>query len=75
MWEVAAISLHDDVFPDSKEVTSERPIALQPTPIRWWEWLRALKVDTWQELHRVDRDAVDGRYGGRNALSGKRCSR
>ena len=31
-----------------KNVTSERPIALMPTLIRWWEALRALEVAKWQ---------------------------
>ena len=35
VWEMAASSLHDDVFVDSEEhVTSERPTALLPTLIR-----------------------------------------
>ena len=28
-------------------VTSERPIALMPTLIRWWEAMRAAKVAKW----------------------------
>ena len=34
-WEMAATSLYDDVFLNSANVTSERPIALMPTLIRW----------------------------------------
>ena len=32
-----------------KNVTSERPIALTPTLIRWWEALRATEVAKWQQ--------------------------
>ena len=32
-----------------KDVTSERPIALMPTLIRWWEALTALEVAKWQQ--------------------------
>ena len=41
-------------------VTSERPIALMPTLIRWWEALRAPDVAKWQQKYRVDWDATDG---------------
>ena len=37
-----------------KNVTSERPIALMPTLIRWWEALRAPEVAKWQQKYRVD---------------------
>ena len=37
-----------------KNVTSERPIALMPTLIRWWEALRAPEVTKWQQKYRVD---------------------
>ena len=46
-----------------KNVTSERPTALMPTLIRWWEALRAPEVAKWQK-HHVHRDATDGRNGG-----------
>ena len=46
-----------------KNVTSERPIALMPTLIRWWEALRAPEVAKWQQKYRVDWDATDGRNG------------
>ena len=32
-----------------KSVTSERPIALLPTMIRWWEGMRAPEVTRWQQ--------------------------
>ena len=41
-----------------KNVTGERPIALMPTLIRWWEALRAPEVAKWQQKYRV------GRSGG-----------
>ena len=47
-----------------KNVTSERPIALMPTLIRWWEALRAPEVAQWQQKYRVDWDAAHGRNGG-----------
>ena len=47
-----------------KSVTSERPIALMPTLIRWWEAVRAPEVAKWQQMYRVDWDATDGRKGG-----------
>ena len=47
-----------------KNVTSERPIALIPTLIRWWEALRAPEVAKWHQKFRVDWDATDGRDGG-----------
>ena len=37
-----------------KNVTSERPIALMPTLIRWWEALRAPEVAKWHQKYRVD---------------------
>ena len=47
-----------------KNVTSERPIALVPTLICWWEVLRASEVAKWQHKCRIDWDAPDGRNGG-----------
>ena len=47
-----------------KNVTCETPIALMPTLIHWWEALRAPEVAKWQQKHRVDWDAADGRNGG-----------
>ena len=47
-----------------KNVTRERPSALMPTLIRWWEAVRALEVAKWQQKYRVDWDATDGRNGG-----------
>ena len=47
-----------------KNVTSERPIALVPTLIRWWKALRASEVAKGQQKYRVDWDVTDGRSGG-----------
>ena len=47
-----------------KKVTSERPIALMSTMIRWWEALRAPEVAKWQNKYRVAWDAIDRRNGG-----------
>ena len=47
-----------------KNVTSEMPIALMPTLIRWWEAVRAPEVVKWQQRYRIDWDATDGRNGG-----------
>ena len=43
-----------------KNATSERPIALMPTLIRWCEALRVLEV----AKYRLGWDATDGRNGG-----------
>ena len=50
-------------FLNPKNATSERPIALMPTLIRWWEALRESEVAKWQQKYRVDWDAPDGRNG------------
>ena len=47
-----------------KNVTSERPISLVLTMIRWWEALRAPEVAKWQYKYRTEWDATDGRNGG-----------
>ena len=47
-------------FLTPKNVTSERPIPLMPTLIRWWE---ALGTPA-QQRYRVDLGATDGRSGG-----------
>ena len=51
-------------FKITKNVTSERPIALMPTMIRWWEALRTPEVAKWQYTYRIEWDATDGRNGG-----------
>ena len=48
----------------TKNVTSERPIALMPMLIGWWDALKAFEVVKWQQKYRVDWDATDGRDGG-----------
>ena len=62
MWERAATSLHDDVFLIPKNVTSERSIALLPTLIRWWEWLRC--QDGRKGIVLGGTPLTDGRNGG-----------
>ena len=47
-----------------KNVSSERPIAVMPTLIRWWEALRAPEVAKWQQKYRVVWDATDVRNAG-----------
>ena len=47
-----------------KNVTSERPVALLPAKICWWEALRAPEVLRWQQRYRAGWDASDGRNGG-----------
>ena len=51
-----------------KNVTSERPIALMPTLIRWWKVLRAPEVAKRQHKDRVERDATDERNGGSESV-------
>ena len=52
-----------------KNVTSERPIALMPTLIRWWEALRAPEVAKWQQKYSVDL----GRYRWQEWRSPTNC--
>ena len=59
----------------TSKVTSERPIALMPTLILWWEALRAPEVVKWHQKYRVDWDATDGRNGGPSKRCGKFCWR
>ena len=68
IWPQQACSTMFSLIP--KIVTSERPIALIPTLIRRWEALRAPEVAKLQQKYRVDRDAADGRNGGRSPANG-----
>ena len=52
--------LHDDVL----LVTSERPIALMPTLIRWRDAMTASEVAKWQQRYRIEWHAFDCRNGG-----------
>ena len=61
-WRQQACTMMFFLIPEN--VTSERPIALMPTLIRWWEALRAPEVAKWQQKCRVEWDATDGRNGG-----------
>ena len=47
-----------------KNVTSERPLALMPTLICWWEALWASEVAKWQQRYRIEWDATEDRSGG-----------
>ena len=48
-----------------KNVTSERPSALVPTLIRWWETLSAQEVAQWQQKYRIDWECYGWtKYGG-----------
>ena len=47
-----------------KHVTSERPIALLPTLIRWWEWLRAPLVRDWKSTKKLMWNAAEGHNCG-----------
>ena len=49
------------LIPES--TTSARPIALLPTLIRWWEWLRASAVVEWNGRHTVTGDACSEYVG------------
>ena len=51
-----------------KNVTSEQPIALLPTLVRWWEGLRAPDVMRWRGTH------LTGEIKERSALCGRLCS-
>ena len=51
-----------------ENVTSERPIALMQTMIRWWEALRAPEVQKWQYKHRIEWCATDGRNEGADCV-------
>ena len=56
-----------------KCVTSERPIALVHSMIRWWEALRAPEVAKWQQKYRIEWDATEGRSGGAQRTVGDLC--
>ena len=47
-----------------KNVTSESPMTLMETLIRWWEALRAPEVAKWQQKYRLEWDATNGRNRG-----------
>ena len=66
-WEMAATSLDDDELLGSKQFTSEKPIALVPTLVRWWEAVRA----KWQQRYRIVWDVSDGRNVGLNGQFGQ----
>ena len=49
-------------FLNPKIVTSERPIALMPTSIRWWEALRAPEVAKWPTGEMEELSVQCGKY-------------
>ena len=51
-------------FLSPKNVTTERPIALMPAMVRWWEALRAPEIAKSQHKYRFEWDTTDGRNGG-----------
>ena len=51
------------IFLIPQSTTSERPIALLPTFIRWWEWLRAPAVVEWKGGHNGTWDACSKYVG------------
>ena len=51
-------------FLSPKNVTTERPIALMPAMVRWWEPLRTPEIAKWQHKYRFQWDTIDGRNGG-----------
>ena len=55
-WPVQASTLFFFLFP--KSVTSERPIALLPILIWWWEWFRAPFIQEWKKKRRPRWDAL-----------------
>ena len=51
-------------FLNPKNVTTERPIALMPVMVRWWEAMRAPEIAKWQHKYRFESGTIDGRNGG-----------
>ena len=47
-----------------KSVTSERPIALLPTLVSWWEWLRHPSAVEWKSRFSITWDACSKYVGG-----------
>ena len=62
-WQMAATSVHNDVFLDSEECHEREANCAMPALIRWWEALTAPEVAKRQQKYRVERDATDGRNG------------
>ena len=62
-------------FLTPKNVTTERPIALMPAMVRWWEALRAPEIAKWQHKYRFEWDTIDGRNGGAERAVWRLCLR
>ena len=62
VWPTNASTTFFFLIPES--TTSERPLALLPTFIRWWEWPRASTVVEWKGRHNVTWDACSKYVGG-----------
>ena len=56
-----------------KNVTSERPIAIMPTLVRWWEAMMAPEVAKWQQKYRVDWTLLTGGMEETSKQCGKFC--
>ena len=73
VWEVASTSLHNDfLFP--KNITRERPVALMPAMIRWWEAPRMPEVVKWQYKYGIECDAT-GSVGDGEVQMSRRTKR
>ena len=59
------------IFLIPKNVTRERSFALLLALNGWWKGLREPEVTRWQERHRVEWDAIDGRNGGAERTGGE----
>ena len=51
-----------------KNVASERPTALMPTSVHWWEALRAPEVAKWQQSHCERRESRSVCFGSGQAF-------
>ena len=58
---------------DSENVTSERPLAIVLTMIRWWEAVRALEGQKGRCKYRIEGHAIDGRNGGAERTVWESC--
>ena len=61
-WPQQACTTRFSSFP--KNISSDRHIALVPTWIRWWEWLREAEEKRRQARYRVGWSATGVRNGG-----------
>ena len=73
VWTVAATSLHDDVFLDSKERHGRTPH--HAFDFSDWEWLRVPEVSICLERHRVGWVPLMGAMEVQSVLLGKNAAR